>query len=273
MNQREAKFVKTVIDFYTVNGRHVLPWRKTSDPYLILVSEIMLQQTQVERVVPKYQAFISAYPTAVALAQAPLRDVLVLWQGLGYNRRAKSLHEATRHIRTHYAGEFPHSREAIMCLPGVGPYTAGAILAFAFNEAVPMIETNIRTVYLHHFFRSKTDVPDTELRSFILKTLDTKSPRTWYYALMDYGSYLKKTLPNPSKRSKHHTVQSKFVGSSRQIRGAIIRHLGESLVPKTSQAIAKELSHFEARRIAEQLAVLVAENLVTKKSKHYQLPT
>jgi len=273
MTKREVTFVKRVTEFYKIHGRHDLPWRQTTNPYLILVSEIMLQQTQVERVIPKYLAFSKAYPSSLKLAKASLRDVLVLWQGLGYNRRAKALVDAARHISGHFSGVFPRTREDILSLPGVGPYTTGAILAFAFNKGVPIIETNIRTVYLHHFFSKKKEVSDKELLSIINLTLDTKNPRMWYYALMDYGSYLKKTVPNPNKRSVHHSVQTTFAGSNRQIRGAIIRVLGEQLESQTSTALEKLLSTHEVLRIREQLEALVQEDLVTKQGRRYYLPT
>lgn len=272
MNKRQLLFVDTVRDFYTKNGRHDLPWRKTTDPYLILVSEIMLQQTQVDRVIPKYLAFIAAYPSLEKLAQASLRDVLILWQGLGYNRRAKALHEASRLIVEHFAGVFPTTRDDILRLPGVGPYTTGAILAFAFNQAEPIIETNVRTVYLHHFFPQTLKVPDLKLMPLIAATLDRQKPREWYYALMDYGSYLKKTFPNPSKRSRHHTSQTKFNGSNRQIRGAIVKVLGEQPEPQTFRSLGILLAAFDGIRVGEQLQTLVFEKLVTKIKSRYQLP-
>lgn len=272
MNNREKKFVALVKDFYKQNGRHDLPWRHTTDPYLILVSEIMLQQTQVERVIPKYQVFITTYPTVQTLALASLRDVLILWQGLGYNRRAKSLHEAARHIVERFSGVFPTTRDEILSLPGVGPYTAGAVMAFAFNQAEPIIETNIRTAYLHHFFPLVVNVHDTQIMPLITTTLDTQEPRTWYYALMDYGSHLKKTLPNPSKRSVHHTKQTTFEGSNRQIRGAIIKVLGEQKQAITLLFLKKLLPTYDGERIEEQLRPLVSEQLIIKIKNSYQLP-
>lgn len=272
MNAFEKKFTILVKQYYDESGRHDLPWRQTTDPYYILVSEIMLQQTQVERVIPKYQLFILTYPTLAALAVAPLRDVLVLWQGLGYNRRAKALLMAARFIMEKFSGTFPRSRDDILQLPGVGPYTMGAIVAFAFNEAVPIIETNIRTVYLHHFFTGKTVIGDNELMPIIIMTLDTNNPRTWYYALMDYGSYLKQILSNPSKRSKHYTKQTTFAGSDRQIRGAIIHILVEQAQLQSGSALVKLLYRFEETRVQAQLASLVTEGLVMKVGRSYQLP-
>lgn len=272
MNKSQLAFVQTVKNFYKKSGRHDLPWRQTTDPYLILVSEIMLQQTQVERVIPKYELFISAYPTSKKLSRASLKDVLMLWQGLGYNRRAKALLEAARHIEEQFEGVFPCSKEAILSLPGVGSYTTGAVLAFAFNEAHVMIETNIRTVFLHHFFLGRHDVPDSELLPLIAGTLDTVDPRTWYYALMDYGSHLKKTVPNPSKRSAQYTKQSKFEGSNRQIRGALIRVLTAQAEPQTLKSIQQLLVKYGSEKLQEQLESLMVEGLVNKIKTSYQLP-
>ncbi len=172
----------------------------------------MLQQTQVERVIPKYKAFLKAFPTPQKLAKAPLLRVLKLWSGLGYNRRAKYLWEAAKQWGA-----------PIETLPGVGPYTASAVHVFAFNKPEILIETNVRTVFIHHLFPKSKKVTDRRLVPFITHTLDTKNPREWYSALMDYGSHLKSTHPNPSRRSKHHTTQKPFKGSDREIRGVILK--------------------------------------------------
>lgn len=172
----------------------------------------MLQQTQVDRVIPKYEAFIQQFPTAEKLARAQLSDVLKLWQGLGYNRRAKYLREAAQLWGT----------TALEDLPGVGPYTANAIRVFAYNEPRTLIETNVRAVYLHHLFPKQRSVPDARIVPFIRVPRGVE-PREWYAALMDYGSHLKKTVPNPSRRSRHHLRQKPFKGSDREIRGAILR--------------------------------------------------
>lgn len=270
MTKEQQRFVATVWQYWRQAGRHQLPWRATRDPYRILVSEVMLQQTQVDRVIPKYQAFLRAFPTVKKLAEAPLGDVLRLWQGLGYNRRAKLLQQCARAIRADHRGRFPQSYEALVQLPGVGPYTAGAIIAFAFNEPVTMIETNIRTVYLHHFFNDQTDVSDTALLPRIRETVDAERPREWYWALMDYGAHLKKSTGNPNRRSRSYTKQSKFAGSDRQIRGAIIRVLGEGSC--TKRAIYKKVSDFATERIDEQLAKLQEEGLVEKGGQRFALP-
>jgi len=224
MKKREIdSFQKKVLTHFRTHGRS-LPWRETCDPYRILLSEIMLQQTQVERVLSYYTRFLKAFPTVKKLAVAPLREVLVLWQGLGYNRRAKYLHDAAIVVSKNKEG-FPKDSQGLRALPGVGPYTASAVAAFAYGAPEILIETNIRTVYLHHFFAEKKDVSDTDILPLIRETIYTKDPRTWYYALMDYGAHLKSTLPNPSRRSAHHKKQAAFKGSNRELRGAILRYL------------------------------------------------
>ncbi len=216
-------FIKLVWEYYKKHGRD-LPWRNTRDPYHILVSEIMLQQTQVDRVMPKYTAFLKKFPTMKSLATATPKEVLILWQGLGYNSRALRLQKAVQTIMKKYDGIFPQRYEDVLALPGVGPATAGDICAFAWNIPYPVIETNIRTVYIHHFFTESTKVSDAELLPIITETLDTKNPREWYWALFDYGAHLKKQVKN-NKQSKHYSTQSRFEGSVRQKRGAIVRAL------------------------------------------------
>jgi A/G-specific adenine glycosylase len=215
-------FRKQILTYYKKAGRHSLPWRHTRDPYEILVSEVMLQQTQVSRVLSKYPQFLSLFPTAEALAKAPVAEVLKAWQGLGYNRRALNLKKAAEVVVKDFAGTFPKTIAELESLPGIGQSTRGAIMAFAFGIPTVFIETNIRSIYLHHFFKGKTKIHDKKLLPLIEKTLDTKNPRDWYYALMDYGVHLKQTLPNPSRHSKHHSKQTAFKGSNREVRSLIL---------------------------------------------------
>jgi A/G-specific adenine glycosylase len=257
MNYNEFKHI--VWQFYHEHRRD-FAWRMTRDPYHIVVSEIMLQQTQTYRVEPKYQQFIAALPTFAVLADASLNSVLSLWQGLGYNRRGKYLHELANIVVTEHAGILPNIPEQLVQLPGIGKNTAGSICAFAFNKPVVFIETNIRTVFIHSFFARSTSVHDADIISLIAQTLDQENPREWYYALMDYGVYLKKQMANPSRRSIHHTRQSKFEGSDRQIRGAIIRLLtqnGSLAVPDLFAGIKAP-----AARIEPIFAKLIAEGMV-----------
>lgn len=269
MNRKERAFIDLVWKYYEESGRHDLPWRQTSDPYHIMVSELMLQQTQVERVIPKYEAFIQRWPTAHDLAQSKLAEVLSEWQGLGYNRRAKFLRECALVVVEQHAGQFPRTERELRELPGIGPYTAGAIMAFAYNEPVVFIDTNVRRVYLHHFFAHKEGVADAELVSIIERTVPAQQAREWYSALMDYGTYLKRTVGNPNRRSKHYIKQSKFEGSDRQIRGAILKELKKRSF--TLPMLTKSLSEFDGARLQEQVQKLLNEGLISKKGRSYHL--
>jgi A/G-specific adenine glycosylase len=220
-----AAFRRAVWDHYKKEGRHDLPWRKTRDPYRILVSEMMLQQTQVHRVLPKYKEFLRKFPTVRSLAKAPLSEVLKVWSGLGYNRRAKYLLEAAKILAKKPGYWNSAATEKEWPLPGVGPYTRAAVRTFAFNEPHTMIETNIRSAYIHHFYPKKKRVNDRELLVLIESAAEGQDPREWHWALMDYGAHLKKLHPNPTRRSAHYHVQTKFKGSLREIRGEIIRLL------------------------------------------------
>ncbi len=218
-------FQKTVWDFYKKNGRN-LPWRQTSDPYKILISEIMLQQTQVSRVLIKYQQFIKTFPDFSSLAKAKQSEVLRIWQGLGYNRRALYLQAIGKKIVKDVGKKFDNiTVEYLSSLRGIGKNTACAIVVFTFNIPQVFIETNIRRVFIHHFFKDKKNVHDREIIPFITLTLHQKNPREWYFALMDYGAMLGKRVANPNRRSKRYKKQSRFEGSLRQVRGAILKLL------------------------------------------------
>ena len=217
-------FIKTVKQFYNQYKRD-FAWRHEPDPYKIVVSEIMLQQTQTSRVLIKYPEFITVFPTIFDLASASTAQVLHAWNGLGYNRRGIFLHKLAQEVVAKYGGIVPETEAALIQLPGIGPGTAGSIVAFAFNKPSVFIETNIRSVFLHSFFPNQTNISDVQVMPLIEQTLDYTNPREWYYALMDYGVFLKQQFLNPSRKSKHHTKQSKFEGSNRQLRGAILRKL------------------------------------------------
>lgn len=270
LTKLEKQFVETVWDFYHTNGRHDLPWRKTVDPYKIVVSEMMLQQTQVLRVFPKYKEFLNQFPHTKKLAEAPLGEVLKAWQGLGYNRRAKFLWQTAQAVMNDHKGKWPKTLLALQTLPGIGTYTAGAVMSFAYNSPVPLIETNVRTVYLHHFFKDMENVSDKELLPFIERTLDTVNPREWNWALMDYGSHLKATIGNVSIKSKTYKKQATFKESNRYIRGAIIRALSAGLLTKVQ--LVERLDDVESGRLNDQIKILLQEGLVTRNNAKYKLP-
>jgi len=218
------EFKNIIWDYYRLQGRF-FDWRHVEDPYKIVISEIMLQQTQTHRVAQKYSLFLTQFPTFERLANASLKEVLSAWQGLGYNRRGKFLHETAKKVMQEYHGKLPEDPIILQTFPGIGYATARSIATFAFNRPEVFIETNIRAVYLYSFFRHKENITDKQLLPLVQATVDQESPRDWYYALMDYGVMLKKKMINPSRKSAHHAVQSKFEGSDRQIRGMILRTL------------------------------------------------
>jgi A/G-specific adenine glycosylase len=270
MNDQFENFRAALWHHYERHGRHDLPWRLPEpdgrfNPYKILVSEVMLQQTQVSRVMPKYQQFLERFPSFEKLAQASLGDVLRTWSGLGYNRRAKFLYECAKRVVADYHGQLPESTAELVKLPGIGTNTAGAVLAYAFNKPVVFIETNIRTVFIHHFFADQQAVNDKAILDLVAKTLPD-NPHIWYWALMDYGAYLKQTVGNLNTASKHYAKQSRFSGSKRQIRGQVLRLLGEN-----RQTLAQLKEHVADDRLAQVLADLTAEGMVAKTARYYHL--
>ncbi len=246
-----------------------LPWRRTRDPYIIWLSEVMLQQTQVPRVESRMPEWLDRFPTIEALAAASAADVLAAWQGMGYNRRALALHTAARQIVEEHHGVVPRETAALTALPGIGPATAQGIRAFAFDLQGVYLETNVRTVFLHHFFPDVPGVPDRELTALIeaacpaapgatgdvapyaMPQDEQDTPRAWYYALLDYGAYLKKTIPNPSRRSASYTRQSRFEGSRRQKRAELVRVL---LAARDAGEGALALDEITQRLSARELA-------------------
>ena len=256
---------EVVWEYYHSHARS-MPWREEPTPYHVLVSELMLQQTQVGRVLPKYREFMARFPTIRAFTEASLGDVLSTWSGLGYNRRAKFLHAAAQMVVRDFGGVVPDNVEDLVKLPGVGRNTAGAILAYAFNQPIVFIETNVRTVFIHHFFADRTDVDDKELLPLVKLACDPEHPREWYWALMDYGTHLKQTLGNNVSQSKHYVRQSKFEGSRRQIRGRILKHLTGG--PRQ----AKELLRLEPdERTLSVLTDLTKEGFIEGKAGRLRL--
>ena len=279
MSQSVGEWQQEVWEYYDKNGRHDLPWRLPDadggfDPYKIAVSEIMLQQTQVSRVIPKFQQFISKFPTVTVLANATLADVIVAWNGLGYNRRAKFLWQAAGMVESDFAGKFPQTVSELIKLPGIGVNTAGAIAAYAYNRPVVFIETNIRTVLIHHAFTNETNVQDKALIPELQIAADAadanpaRSVRTWYWALMDYGTFLKQTVGNVSQQSAHYARQSAFEGSKRQLRGQVLRALAG-----TPLAFTELMQDMQDDRLQTVLDDLAREGIIAYKHQRYHLGT
>lgn len=265
MDVTEAREI--IWEYYRQHGRQ-MPWREpeldgTFDAYKILVSEVMLQQTQVSRVVPKYQSFVAHFPTIQDLSEAPLSAVLNEWSGLGYNRRARYLHEAAKQL----AGRpQPWGIEALTACKGIGRNTAAAVLTYTYNRPIMFIETNVRTVFIHHFFPAADVVSDGELMPFVERALDHEHPREWHWALMDYGAHLKTTQGNMSRASKHYAKQSAFHGSQRQIRGQVLR-----LLQDQGLTLAQLAGHITDSRLVAVTKDLTSEGLITKTNKTFHL--
>ena len=291
---------RAFVEFVAKKGRELyrdLPWR-TYDPYAIWISEVMLQQTQVSRVDGRWQRWLEHFPTVDALAAAAPSDVLEEWQGLGYNRRALAVHRAAQAI-SEAGGVFPQDQKELVKLPGIGPATAAGIRAFAFNLHGVYLETNVRTVFLHELYPQAEGVPDSELIPLVELTCpasvstaagtDTANaatteltPRSWYYALLDYGAYLKKTIPNPSRRSKSHVKQSRFEGSHRQKRAELLRVLlahkdeGGAEFETLHQELCQIEVHAGRETLDEQVTLGLLEELAKEgfcqKNDEYWLP-
>jgi A/G-specific adenine glycosylase len=260
--------MRTVLGYWRQHGRHDLPWRRNLTPYRVLVSEIMLQQTQVDRVIPFYTLFLRVFPSFRALAVAPTAKLLKVWQGLGYNRRALNLRRCAQEVAGRHAGRLPRVYDELVTLSGIGPYTAGAVMAFAYDLPHPIIETNIRRVYLHHFFPRRRSVPDSEMLPFVMHHLSfAVSPRDWYSALMDYGAFLGKRskksewrMTNPNRRSAGYTKQSRFAGSVRQLRGSVLRRLFRG--PTSEHALKSALAD---ARLPQVLVALQQEGFIARR--------
>ena len=293
--------LRAFVESVAKKGRELyrdLPWRRTYDPYAIWISEVMLQQTQVSRVDGRWQRWLEHFPTVDALAAAAPSDVLEEWQGLGYNRRALAVHRAAQAI-SEAGGVFPQDQKELVKLPGIGPATAAGIRAFAFNLHGVYLETNVRTVFLHELYPQAEGVPDSELIPLVELTCpasvstaagtDTANaatteltPRSWYYALLDYGAYLKKTIPNPSRRSKSHVKQSRFEGSHRQKRAELLRVLlahkdeGGAEFETLHQELCQIEVHAGRETLDEQVTLGLLEELAKEgfcqKNDEYWLP-
>ena len=255
-------FSAIILDYYLNQGRQ-FSWRQQISPYRVLVSEIMLQQTQTIRVESKFDAFIRQFPGFNELASASFGEVLALWKGLGYNRRAKYLHDIARLVVSDFGTRLPDEPKILIDFPGIGKATAASICVFAYNRAFPFIETNIRTVFIHFFFSEKTNVTDAQIMKLVESTIDKSEPRQWFYGLMDYGVMLKKQVGNLNRLSRHYTKQSRFAGSDRQLRGKILQLLLDT--DRLAPASLPELLNEPAERISILVDALKGERLITEK--------
>lgn len=263
-----GEFQRMILERYASVPR-LLPWRDTADPYCVLVSEVMLQQTQAERVRVKYEAFIARFSGFAELAAASLTEVLEAWQGLGYNRRGISLKRAAEEVMERFSGKLPSSTHDLATLPGIGPYTAGAIASFAFGVPAVFIETNIRAVFIHFFFHDREGITDREILPLVEATLYHDDPATWYNALMDYGVMLKKEHGNPARKSRHHVRQSPFKGSNRELRAHILRLvLAEPGIDKCD--VVREAGR-EPEWVVRALGELEREGFIRQEGKGYRV--
>jgi A/G-specific adenine glycosylase len=262
-----SEFREMILSHYRQAGRQ-FPWRG-ADPWGVMVSEFMLQQTQTERVMRYWEEWMRLWPNPQALACAPMEEALRNWSGLGYNRRCYYLKNSAAIITEDYNGRVPDTPDVLRLLPGIGPYIAGAIACFAYNYPSVFIETNIRSTIIHCFFPDRDDVKDTEIFPVLEKALYKKDPRTWYYALMDYGVSLKKLTENPGRRSAHYVRQTPFIGSFRQARGKVIRALaGMGSSNAEEIRIASGINREKLYRVLERLE---KESLVAEEGGIYKI--
>ena len=246
-----GKIQRRVLGWYEKN-RRALPWRETSDPYAILVSEVMLQQTQVERVIPKFLEFLELFPTIQSLAAAPLAQIIRRWAPLGYNRRAVRLHEIAREVAHKWNGSLPQAYEDLLRLPGIGPYTAAAVACFGFGAQRAAPDTNVRRV-LARLFLGHSEATARQIAEATSRTLPSGRAETWNQALMDLGASLcsarkprcsecplaawclyraqeEARALRPSEaaeRPASYQAKAGFVGSNRFYRGRVIQLLRE----------------------------------------------
>lgn len=280
MGKKVKQFNHLLFRWYEKN-RRALPWRKTRNPYRILVSEIMLQQTRVERVLPKYAKFLRRFPTIQTLASVTLGEVLRAWSGLGYNRRAKYLWECARRIQAEHRGVFPEERVMLLALPGVGHSTAAALLSFAFDKDEPMIDTNVRRVLCRVFFNGRV-IPDRTLRDFARTLIPHGRGREWNWAVMDAGALYCRArghlarcplqkLHGPVDDFTYKKPQTNFKGSHRYWRGKIMASL--TTVPN-GYTLTKLRNRLELNRedLEIILAALKKERLIKKTGTLLRVP-
>ncbi|MFX1392605.1 MAG: A/G-specific adenine glycosylase [Promethearchaeota archaeon] len=257
-------FQEIIYSYFKNNGRE-FPFRENITPYNVVVSEMMLQQTQTSRVSEKFLKFIKEFPDFQTLSTAQLENILKAWQGLGYNRRAIALKKIAEKIINEYNGKLPESIEILKTFPQIGHNTASSILTFAFNKPTIFLETNIRCVYFYFFFPNKRNIDDKQVLPLLEKTIDKENPRKWYYALMDYGVMLKKKFPDLNKQSAHYRKQTSFKGSNRELRGRILKILlKEKTITKTALLERLKIS---LKKLENILTQLEKEEFVTREDQ------
>ncbi len=255
--------------FYRSEGRD-FPWRATDNPYEILLSELMLQQTQTERVLPKYRLFLSLWPTFRAMAESSLSELLSAWRGLGYNRRALALRTIAQRSES-FGWTLPADYETLLTFPMIGPATAAALMAFSYRKPAIYLETNIRRVLIHQFHPGEERIPDSVLREELKELLEFQQDvKHWYYALMDYGVHLKRVLVNPNRRSAHYSRQARFEGSNRQIRGLLLVAFTEQ-GSLDFESLCERIA-FPRERIEQCLTALIREGFVQESSSVSESP-
>lgn len=293
-----------LIAWFRQHGRD-LPWRHTRDPYHILVAEVMLQQTQVDRVIPKYHAFLSLFPSVADLANAPTSAVITAWQGLGYNRRALYLQRTAQAVHQHHAGQFPRTVAALIALPGIGPYTAGAIACFAFEQDVGFLDTNIRRVIMRLHHHPATTVSERTLWQLAEQLVPAAQGWWWNQAIMELGALIctaqrptcaqcplrghccdyqarlaadEQLLPMPTPTHKRVAERKKsepFLGSNRYIRGRIIDALRTQAPQSTQQLylhIQQSYAALTYERLTHIIEKLAADGLITYQADAARLP-
>lgn len=272
ITESRIKKFQTMIFTWWKKTRRDLPWRHTRDPYKILVSEVMLQQTQVSRVLPKYREFIKRYPTVYKLAQASPADILRIWKGIGYNRRALYLQRTAKEIVEHYSGEFPKDEQLLLKLPGLGIYTARAILVFAYKQEATLVDTNIRQIITHFFFK---DEPQKEsiVEEVARQLVPSGKSWEWHQALMDYGAIAMSKLKTQMSKVRKKTIP--FHQSNRFFRGRIIDRLREGAVQE--QKIFGECVsvYRKSRRFTDGIIASLLKDGLIERTAHgiLRLPT
>lgn len=240
-----------------------MPWRETPSAYYVVVSELMLQQTQVARVMTKFTAFIERFATFEVLARAAQSEVIEMWAGLGYNRRARFLHQIAQHIVQH---GIPTTQRGWQDLPGIGCNTAGAIMAYVYNEPVVYVETNIRTVIIHEYYPDEIDVDEQQIYDIVQQTVDVDHPREWYWAMMDYGADLKARGFRYNARMKQYKKQSALKGSVREVRGQIV-----DVLRKESSIERSQLEERFDGRLSAALDGLMRDGIVSESNQIFSL--